>query len=101
VKLVEEVAGVGELVRGERVFRSIRYRISRFQGMALSGLPVPGLYRIEGSVALDAVPNRSELVGASLTLMLEDGRALAITLADEGGRVLAEGHGPKHGCSCC
>ena len=24
-----------------------------------------------------------------------------LTLADSVGRVLAEGHGPKHGCSCC
>jgi hypothetical protein len=101
VKLVEECVGIGELVRGEHVYRAIRYRVSRFQGMALSGLPVPGVYRIEGSVELDRVPNPAELVGSSLTLKLEDGRALPITLADTGGRVLAEGHGPKHGCSCC
>ena len=101
MKLVEECAGVGELSRGELVFGSVRYRISRFQGMAASGLPVPGLHRIEGAIALDAVPRPAELVGANLTLKLEDGRALGITLADADGRVLAEGHGPKHGCACC
>ena len=92
---------MGELIRGEHTFRSVRYRISRFQGMALSGLPVPGLHRIEGSVELDGVPHAAALVGASLTLRLEDGRDLPITLVDAHGRVLAEGHGPKHGCSCC
>jgi hypothetical protein len=92
---------VGELIRGEQTFRSVRYRISRYQGMALSGLPVPGLHRIEGSVGLDDVPHAAELVGATLTLRLEDGRNLPITLVDTGGRVLSEGHGPKHGCSCC
>jgi hypothetical protein len=35
-----------------------------------------------------------------LTLRLQDGRALGITIADTTGRVLAEGHGPSR-CLCC
>jgi hypothetical protein len=35
-----------------------------------------------------------------MTLRLEDGRALAITLVDIEGRVLSEGHGPTK-CLCC
>jgi hypothetical protein len=47
------------------------------------------------------VRDPAALVGANITLDLEDGRSLALTLADADGRVLAEGHGPGHGCSCC
>jgi hypothetical protein len=101
VKLVEQCAGVGELRCDGRTFRHVPYRISRFQGMSPSGMPVPGLHRIEGSVELDGIAEARDWVGASLTLALEDGRTLPITLADSAGRVLAEGHGPGHGCSCC
>jgi hypothetical protein len=99
LKLVEEYAGVGSLKFRDRTFDSIRYRISRFQGMATSGLPVPGLHRIEGTLA--NLPEAQHLVGAVVTLELEDGRSLSLSVADESGRVLAEGHGPRHGCGCC
>ena len=48
LKLVEQYAGVGSLRFHDRTFGAIPYRISRYQGMALSGLPIPGLHRIEG-----------------------------------------------------
>jgi hypothetical protein len=101
MKLVEEYAGVGSLHCRGREFGSIPYRISRFQGMATSGLPIPGLHRIEGTVSLETLADPGELVGANVTLDLEDGRTLALTVADADGRVLAEGHGPRGGCSCC
>ena len=100
MKLVEEYAGVGALRWRDRTI-SVPYRISRFQGMAASGLPVPGLHRIEGMVTLTDHTDAAELVGANITLDLEDGRTLSLTVADEHGRVLAEGHGPRHGCGCC
>jgi len=101
LKLVEEYAGVGSLRFRNRTFGDVPYRISRFQGMATSGLPIPGLHRIEGTLALASLPGAVELVGADVTLDLEDGRSLALTVADSSGRVLAEGHGPKRGCGCC
>jgi hypothetical protein len=100
LKLVEECAGMGELSWRDRVFQNVRYEIKRFQGMARSGLPIPGLHRIEGSVDLASVPQRAELIDTDLTLRLEDGRSLRVILADEDGRVLAEGHGPSR-CTCC
>lgn len=96
LKLVEECCGTGNLERGGEVVRRTRYRISRYQEFAGNGMPVPGLHRIEGSV--DATGQ--ELVGVPLTLRLEDGRSLAITVASAEGRVLAEGHGPSR-CCCC
>ena len=101
MKLVEEYAGVGSLRWRDRKIGDVPYRISRYQGMALSGLPIPGLHRIEGTLALAGVADAAALVGADVKLDLEDGRTLALTVADEDGRVLAEGHGPPHGCSCC
>jgi hypothetical protein len=101
LKLVEEYAGVGSLRWRDRTLGAIPYRISRFQGMATSGLPVPGVHRIEGILSLDKVADAAQLVGADVALDLEDGRTLALTVADEHGRVLAEGHGPKRGCGCC
>ena len=99
-KLVEEYSGTGEVSWRDKVFTGIEYRVSRFQGMSRSGLPIPGLHRIEGSIDLDAVPRSAELVDGELTLRLQDGRTLRVTLAGHDGRVLAEGHGPSR-CSCC
>ncbi len=101
MKLVEEYSGVGELRWRDRTFDRIPYRVSRYQAMLPSGLPVPGEQRLEGMLELGRVAEAASMVGANLTLALEDGRSLALTLADARGRVLAEGHGPKHGCSCC
>jgi hypothetical protein len=101
LKLVEQYAGIGSLRWRDRTLTAIPYRISRFQGMATSGLPVPGLHRIEGMLALGSAAQAAALVGADITLELEDGRSLALTVAEESGRVLAEGHGPRHGCGCC
>jgi hypothetical protein len=101
LRLVEQYAGVGTVRFRDRTLGPIPYSISRYQGMASSGLPVPGLHRIEGALELAGLPEAAALVGADVTLELEDGRSLALSVADETGRVLAEGHGPRRGCGCC
>jgi hypothetical protein len=101
MKLVEECSGVGDLSAAGDVIRRVNYRISRYQGMHdVSGVPIPGLHRIEGSVETGESFDFGPFVGAALVLRLEDGRALGITLAGSDGRVLAEGHGPSR-CLCC
>jgi hypothetical protein len=100
LKLVEECAGVGRVGWRDQHFEPVRYIIRRFQGMTPSGLPVPGVHRIEGEIGTAAIPDPGRLVASDLTLELEDGRSLRIALADADGRVLAEGHGPSR-CSCC
>jgi hypothetical protein len=102
LKLVEECTGVGELMRCGAPVRRVSYRISRFQGMhAGSGMPIPGLHKIEGAVDVTGIDDVASLVGASLSLRLEDGRSVALTLTDVDGHVLTEGHGPGRGCMCC
>ena len=53
-KLIEESTGAGELSRHGEMLHRVAYRISRFQGtLGEGGLPVPGLYRIEGELSFD------------------------------------------------
>jgi hypothetical protein len=100
MKLVEEHAGVGDLSgRGEGL-KQVRYRIARYQAFSGNGMPIPGRHRIEGAIDVPANEDVTDLVGTPLVLRLEDGRAIAVTLADTTGRVLSEGHGPMR-CLCC
>lgn len=101
MKLVEQREGEGRLtVRGAAV-GSVGYAIDRYQAMTSSGLPVPGLHRIEGRLAVETLPETLALErDMRLVLELEDGRHLDLRLVDASGRVLAEGHGPGQ-CGCC
>lgn len=101
MKLVEESAGTGELKLNGEALRDVRYRIRRYQGMTEgSGLPIPGLHRIEGSIEIDATKHSADFIGTPLELKLEDGRVIGIIVVDSSGRVLSEGHGPTK-CLCC
>jgi len=97
MKLVEECSGTGELLQNGLTVRPIAYQVRRYQGMTEgSGMPIPGLFRIEGAVQMDS----SEWIGTSLGLKLDDGRVLGITIVDAKGNILSEGHGPSK-CLCC
>ena len=101
MKLVETGSGLGALMRNDIFLRQVRYEVQRYQGvMEGSGMPIPGLFRIEGSIDFDSTRDSSDWINVPLTLKLEDGRALGIVLADSAGRVLSEGHGPLK-CMCC
>ena len=84
-----------------QAIRPIGYRVRRYQGMTEgSGMPIPGLFRIEGSIDFDTRSDSAEWLGTALGLKLEDGRVLGITIVDSAGRILSEGHGPSK-CQCC
>jgi hypothetical protein len=97
---VEDLSGVGELSHRGAIVAQVRYALTRFQGTAANGLPVPGIFKIEGTVDAGMDASFAELVGVPVQLTLADGRVIAITLADATGRVLSEGHGPSR-CRCC
>jgi hypothetical protein len=97
---VEEYEGQGELSWSRETPRPVGYRLTRYQGLAANGMPVPGLFRIEGHLDLQGVEVPQEIIGASLMLRLADGRAMTVTLTSRDGRVLSEGHGPSR-CLCC
>ena len=101
VKLVEQCAGTGDLMQNDQVLRQVRYEFSVFQGMVgESGLPIPGQRTLTGSIDFDPTGDSRDLVGAVLTLKLEDGRHLGIKLTGEGGSI-AEGRHGHCACLCC
>jgi hypothetical protein len=101
MKLVEECSGNGELMQNGLAILPIGYRVRRYQGMTEgSGMPIPGLFRIEGSIDIFPSKASAEWIGAALGLKLDDGRVLGITIVDSAGHILSEGHGPSK-CLCC
>lgn len=100
MKLLEELSGSGELTRDRETVKPVHYEIRRYQGMSASGLPIPGLFRIEGMIHTETLETLEGWIEVPLTLRLQDGRAIAVVLTDKQGRVLSEGHGPSR-CLCC
>ena len=99
VRLVEETSGTGELLLKSLVLRQVRYRIKVFQGMFGNGMPNPTQRTVEGSIDFEG-DTAADLVGASLTLKLEDGRRIGVTIADDAGTILQRPPCTT-GCSCC
>jgi len=100
VKLVEETSGTGELLLKSLVLRQVRYRIKVFQGMFGNGMPNPTQRTVEGSIDFEEETPVADLVGASLTLKLEDGRRIGVTIADDA-RTIQQRPFCTTGCSCC
>ena len=96
---VEEYAGEGQL-SWPGGSCPVGYRLTRLQGMAANGLPVPGVFRIEGDLDLGGDPVPDAAVNSPVVLKLGDGRSLRLTVTTPEGRVLSEGHGPSR-CMCC
>ena len=99
VKLVEETSGTGELLLKSLVLRRVRYQIKVFQGMYGNGMPNPLERTVEGSIDV-ADEGAGDLVGTNLTLRLEDGRRIGVTIADESGTI-HQRPACTTGCSCC
>ena len=51
MKPVEEYAGEGQLSWPGGSCQ-VSYRLTRLQGMAANGMPVPGVFRIEGDLSV-------------------------------------------------
>jgi hypothetical protein len=100
VKLVEETSGTGELLLKSLLLRQVRYRIKVFQGMFGNGMPNPTQRTVEGSIDFEEETPVADLVGASLTLKLEDGRRIGVTIADDAGTIQQRPFCTT-GCSCC
>ena len=99
-KPIEQSTGTGQPEQDGALLSQVRYSITRYQGFLLgSGMPIPGLHRLEGTTDYEVAD--VSLIGRPLTLRLEDGRVIGVTLAARDGRLLSEGHGPAGGCSCC
>jgi hypothetical protein len=100
VKLMEESSGTGELLLKSHVLGPVRYQIKVFQGMFPNGLPNPLQRSVEGSVELGGGSGAGDLVGARLTLRLEDGRKIGITISDADGAIVHRATCTT-ACGCC
>ena len=100
VKLVEETSGDGELLLKSHLLRRVRYQIKVFQGMYANGMPNPLQRTVEGSIDVGVEESAADLVGANLTLRLEDGRRIGVTVADDAGTIHQRA-ACTAGCSCC
>ncbi len=100
VNLVEETSGTGQLLLKSLVLQTVRYRIRVLQGMFGNGMPNPTQRTVEGSLQFEQSAGVADLVGANLTLKLEDGRRIGVTIADEEGTI-QQRPACTTGCSCC
>ena len=84
--MTEELCGEGEIYAGDRLVRRTRYRLSISEGddSNASG--------IEGTIELATEGEAMVLARVEqLTLLLDDGRHLAFSLASADGRIHAHG----------
>ena len=84
--MTKELRGEGEIYAGDRLLRRTRYRLSISEGDASSASGIEGTIELatEGEAIVLA---RVE----QLTLLLDDGRYLAFSLANPNGRIHAHG----------
>jgi hypothetical protein len=84
--MIEELSGEGEIYAGDRLVRRTRYRLSISEGEASSASG------IEGTIELATESEATVLARVEqLTLLLDDGRYLAFSLASPNGRIRAHG----------
>ena len=84
--MIEELRGEGEIYAGDRLVRRTRFRLSISKGDTSSAGGVEGTIELatEGEAIVLSRVER-------LTLLLDDGRHLAFSLASPDGRIRAHG----------
>lgn len=84
--MIEELCGEGEIYAGDRLVRRTRYRLRISEGDASNASG------IEGTIELATESEAIVLTRVEqLTLLLDDGRHLAFSLASADGRIRAHG----------
>ena len=93
MKKIEELTGTGPVTREDGSAVGARhYQLTVWQQQHDDGRGgwIPGLFSVEGHVALEAFEG-FKLVGESLILELEDGRRLPFFFSNSDGRIAARG----------
>jgi hypothetical protein len=91
-RLIEELSGIGEIRTGDIVLRSTAYRLAVWADEGPDGSADHGPVTIDGHIDIDGIAEAVVLTGPdSLALALEDGRRLAFSVTDTGGRIVGRG----------
>ena len=92
-KLLEDLHGVGPVLRDGQLVREMSYSIQVYQRMRETGQGevIPGETFIEGSVDYDITRDSIDLIGAELTLQLQGGRTLPFLICGDSGQIAAAG----------
>lgn len=89
---VETFVGVGALRGGDVLLRKVPYRLTRW--IEDDVVPPAGAVRtaFDGTIDINGIAEATVLAGVeNLTLWLEDGRGLPITLTSSAGHVVGRG----------
>jgi hypothetical protein len=92
-KLLEDLHGVGPVLRDGQLVREMIYAIQVYQRMRKTsqGEVIPGETFVEGSVDYDMSRDSVDLIAVELTLHLQDGRTLPFLICGESGQIVAAG----------
>ena len=92
-KLLEDLHGVGPVRRDGQLIREMKYSIQVYQRMheTSRGEIILGETFVEGSVDYDMIRDSVDLIGAELTLHLQDGRTLPFLICGDSGQIVAAG----------
>jgi DNA-binding response OmpR family regulator len=88
-ELVEQITGIGRLMRGDTVLREVTYRIrvyQTFRQASRDAQPTSGLQHVQGDISFSDAARRVDIEGQDLTLRLDDGRRLNLQVGP-GGRI--------------
>ncbi|MDA2933631.1 hypothetical protein MYX82_04750 [Acidobacteria bacterium AH-259-D05] len=98
-KLIYELTGKGSLFQGDKKFLDIGYDLKFFQEIIVTASGeerITGLTDFSGSVSPSDQYQLAMLVGNKLTLHLEDGRCLDVTVMSNRGKII--NHGEIYKC---
>ena len=91
--LLEDLHGVGPVLRDGQLVREMTYAIQIYQRTRETGRGevILGATFIEGCVDYDISRDSIDLIGVALTLRLQDGRTLPFLICGDSGQIAAAG----------
>ena len=97
-KLLYELSGQGSLVKGDEKLLDVPYLLKFFQEIVITDgeEKITGLTEFAGNLSPEDNYSLALLVGKKLTLHLEEGRCLEVTVTSNSGKMIK--HGEIYAC---
>ena len=92
-KLLYELSGQGSLVKGDEKILDVPYLLKFFQEIVITDgeEKITGLTEFAGTLSPEDHYSLALLVGKQLTLHLEEGRCLEVTVTSNSGKIIKDG----------